>query len=101
MARFRVNGKARAAVFISHSSWVEREWQAKYWKEIHENKVMIIPVLLEDCNIPILLQTKKYADFRTDYRDGLETLLGALLPRHRKRRLVHLSTWRRRNDSAR
>lgn len=63
------------------SHWVEREWQAKFWKEVNENQVMVIPVLLEDCSIPTLLQTKKYADFRSDYADGLETLLMALLPK--------------------
>lgn len=62
------------------SHWVEREWQAKFWNEVNANKAMVIPVLVEDCKIPILLQTKKYADFRTDYTDGLETLLAALIP---------------------
>jgi len=61
------------------SNWVEREWQAKYWREVQENKVMVIPVLVEDCKIPTLLQTKKYADFRSDYTEGLETLLAALV----------------------
>lgn len=63
------------------SHWVEREWQAKFWNEVNVNKVMVIPVLVEDCEIPILLQTKKYADFRTDYTGGLETLLASLLPK--------------------
>lgn len=63
------------------SHWVEREWQAKYWKEVQANKVMIIPVMIEDCKIPILLETKKYADFRNDYNDGLEILLASLLLR--------------------
>lgn len=62
------------------SHWVEREWQAKYWNEVQDNKVMVIPVLIENCDIPTLLQTKKYADFRTDYTDGLRTLLTSLLP---------------------
>lgn len=74
------------------SHWVEREWQAKYWKEVEENKVMVIPVLVEDCKIPTLLQTKKYADFRQNYTDGLETLLASLLPKPTKNRLTSRST---------
>ncbi|MCG3117992.1 MAG: hypothetical protein ALAOOOJD_00125 [bacterium] len=62
------------------SQWVEREWQAKYWNEVKGGKVMVIPVLIEDCEIPTLLQTKKYADFRSGYNEGFETLLAALLP---------------------
>lgn len=67
-----------------NSNWVEREWQAKYWKEVQDNKVMVIPIFLEDCEIPTLLQTKKYADFRTDYSHGFETLIAALLPKPKK-----------------
>jgi len=60
------------------SKWVEREWQTKYWDEIEHNQALVIPVLLEDCKIPELLKTKKYADFREDYNDGLTELILAL-----------------------
>ncbi|MCM3748104.1 toll/interleukin-1 receptor domain-containing protein [Paenibacillus pasadenensis] len=60
------------------SLWVEQEWQSKYWDEINEKKVKILPVLLEDCKIPELLKTKKYADFRDDYEKGLRELLISL-----------------------
>lgn len=82
------------------SHWVEREWQAKYWKEVQENKVMVIPILVEDCTIPILLQTKKYADFRKDYSDGLEILLASFLPKPQKERLTTRSTRTRRKRRA-
>jgi len=69
-------------VFLSKnavtSHWVEREWQAKYWDEIQRNEVLVIPALLEDCEIPQLLKAKKYADFREDYGDGLKELLLAV-----------------------
>ncbi len=48
------------------SSWVEHEWQAKYWDEVKERRIRILPVLLNDCKIPYLLRGKKYADFRGD-----------------------------------
>jgi hypothetical protein len=69
-------------VFLSKnavaSHWVEREWQAKYWDEIQRNQVLVIPALMEDCEIPQLLRAKKYADFREDYDQGLQELLLAL-----------------------
>jgi TIR domain len=60
------------------SKWVEREWHEKYWDEIASNEVMVIPILLRNCEIPRFLKTKKYADFREDYNLGLEEVLLAL-----------------------
>lgn len=60
------------------SKWVENEWQAKYWEEISKKKVYVLPVLLEPCEIPVLLKQKKYADFTKDYNEGLESLLYAI-----------------------
>jgi len=60
------------------SKWVEREWHAKYWSEVEAGRVQVLPVLLRDCEIPELLKTKKYADFRENYNNGLEDVLLAL-----------------------
>ena len=60
------------------SGWVEREWSTKYSSEVAEGRVRVIPVLLEDCEIPTLLRVKKYADFRSDYRRGLDQILEAI-----------------------
>lgn len=57
------------------SRWVENEWQAKYMNEVNSGRIGVIPALLTDCVIPILLQAKKYADFRGRYNSGLEDLL--------------------------
>src|SRR5262245_52174870 len=34
------------------SGWVEREWKAKYWEEVERGQVSVLPVLLQDCEIP-------------------------------------------------
>ncbi|KSU59040.1 hypothetical protein AS034_18955 [[Bacillus] enclensis] len=60
------------------SSWVQAEWENKYWDEINEGRVIVLPVLYENCELPNLLKTKKYADFSKDYSYGLESLLLAL-----------------------
>ena len=60
------------------SRWVEREWHTKYWSEVEKGKIHVLPVLLRDCELPELLKTKKYADFRESYSNGLEDLLAAI-----------------------
>lgn len=56
------------------SGWVKHEWQAKYWEEIGQRQIRVLPLLIEDCNIPTLLKPKKYADFRRRYIKGLVDL---------------------------
>lgn len=58
------------------SHWVEREWQTKYWNEVETGKIKVIPILIEKCEIPELLKTKKYADFtENNYSKGLTDVL--------------------------
>ena len=60
------------------SRWVENEWQAKYWDEVSEGKVKVLPLLLEECKIPTFLKIKKYADFTQGYSEGFDELLLSL-----------------------
>ncbi len=60
------------------SSWVEHEWYAKYWEEVTTRQTAVIPVLLEDCTVPFFLRPKRYADFRSNYHQGLAELERAL-----------------------
>ncbi len=60
------------------SSWMEHEWYAKYWEEVTSRRTAVIPVLLEDCDVPFFLRPKRYADFRSNYYQGLAELERAL-----------------------
>ena len=60
------------------SGWVDREWKSRYWDEINTRQISLLPILIEDCKIPELIKSKKYADFRQDYNTGLKELLRAL-----------------------
>ena len=60
------------------SGWVEKEWKAKYWSEIDAQKPLVLPVVIESCEIPALLRTKKYADFLSSYSVGFVELTKAL-----------------------
>jgi hypothetical protein len=65
-------------VLTSHSvisRWVDEEWKTAYWEEISGNKIRVIPILLDDCDIPILLRKRRYANFRDGYDNGFEELI--------------------------
>lgn len=62
------------------SGWVDREWKEKYWDEVRTGKIMVLPVLIDNCEIPGLLKTKKYADFRKSHGSGMVHLMGAFSP---------------------
>ena len=64
-----------------NSTWVAKELNAAYMKEIKANRIVILPVLLEECEIPILISGKKYADFEKSYKNGLTELLQVLEPK--------------------
>lgn len=60
------------------SGWVQKEWAAKIGEEATSQSVVVLPVLLEECNIPSLLRDKKYADLRDNYEEGIRDLLDAI-----------------------
>jgi len=60
------------------SNWVSEEWQSKYYSDIQNSRAVILPLLGEDCDIPMLLKPKKYADFRNQFSIGYSKLAKAL-----------------------
>ena len=60
------------------SEWCKKELSAALMRELDERRVMVLPVLLEQCEIPIFLRDKKFADFRTDFDVGLTHLVDSL-----------------------
>ena len=59
------------------SVWCNKEITAGLVRELEEKRVVILPVLLEDCEIPLFLRDKMYADFRVDFEDGFRATLEA------------------------
>ena len=57
------------------SGWVAKEWQSKLNDGIKLKKTLVLPVLAEDCDIPLFLSSKRYADFREGYKKGLNILI--------------------------
>ncbi|MCU1264131.1 MAG: hypothetical protein JWM21_449 [Acidobacteria bacterium] len=58
-----------------NSSWVREELNAALMKQVSQGGTFVLPVLLEDCEIPPLLAHRRYADFRSEYSPALNELL--------------------------
>ncbi len=57
------------------SNWCKKEINAGLMRELEEKKVIVLPVLLEDCDVPLFLKEKMYADFRSNFDNGLSDIL--------------------------
>jgi TIR domain len=66
--------------YSTKSTWVMEEYDAAFNLAMKKQSVVVLPILLEDCDIPLFLQGKKYADFRSNYNEGLYNLLCTLEP---------------------
>ncbi len=62
------------------SAWVKKELNQALVSEIEKRQTHILPLRLSDCEIPTLIRDKKYADFSSSYKDGLNDLIHAMNP---------------------
>lgn len=60
------------------SQWCKEELRAAMSRQIKERRTVVLPILFKDCDIPMFLAEKKYADFREDFEVGLKDLLATL-----------------------
>ncbi|MEU6748179.1 toll/interleukin-1 receptor domain-containing protein [Spirillospora sp. NPDC046719] len=61
-----------------NSPWCKLEINAGLMRELSEKKVVVLPVVIDDCDIPILLREKRYADFRSDFDAGFRTIMESI-----------------------
>jgi hypothetical protein len=59
----------------ANSPWVQAELNTAIMDQLSGKGIVVLPVLIEDCNIPTLLRDRVYADFRRDFAIGLEALM--------------------------
>lgn len=57
------------------SNWVRAEWESAIWEETTDRQIRVIPLLIEECEIPRFLKCKKYIDFTKGYREAFRDLL--------------------------
>lgn len=57
------------------SEWVKNELGAGWIKQMQQKKVIVLPIHYRNCQIPLFLSDRKFADFRTNYDHGLTQLV--------------------------
>lgn len=60
------------------SPWVEKELQIGINRELKERQVHVLPILLEDCDLPLFLADKLYADLRENRELARDRVLETL-----------------------
>jgi hypothetical protein len=77
-----IQGASALVVILSKqslaSAWCNRELTAGLVRELEERRVVVLPCVIEDCEIPLFLRDKLYANSRVNFDDGLRTLLEAI-----------------------
>ena len=77
-----VEGASALLVVLSEASvnseWCQQELSAGILRELEEQRVIVLPVLKEDCEIPLFVRGKLYADFRTNFDDGLRLVVESI-----------------------
>ena len=62
------------------SPWVRKELRMAQARQLAEREIRVLPIVIEDCEIPLSLLDVCWADFRSTYNVGLEQLLRRLTP---------------------
>lgn len=77
-----ISGSSALLVILSkesvQSEWCKKELSAGLVRELEEKRIVVLPVLIEDCDIPMFLRDKLYADFRYSFDDGLQITLESI-----------------------
>jgi hypothetical protein len=63
------------------SEWVKKELSSALVHEIERRKVTVLPIRIDDANMPNSIHDKLYADFRGSYEDGFRKLLDSIKAR--------------------
>jgi hypothetical protein len=61
------------------SQWCKKELNAGFVRELDEKQVLLLPCVIEDCEIPLFLREKLYADFRKKPDEAFSQLNDSLL----------------------
>lgn len=61
-----------------NSRWVRSELSAALFEETSDQGILILPAVIEDCEIPILLKDRLFADLREDFEKGLRGLIATI-----------------------
>jgi len=65
-----------------NSKWVKREIDAALTREMEDPEFSILPLVIDDCKLPLFLRDKLYADFRLDFDNGVRMILNAVADKY-------------------
>ena len=72
-----------------NSGWVQNEWECIIDQEAKEDRVIILPLKIKNCDIPLFLKAKKCADFSIDYQTGLKDLINSIKTHSQNRQKIN------------
>ena len=72
---------AEMIVILSRAAVVSKNVMDEIGYALEENK-RVIPLMIEDCRIPLRLRRVQHIDFRSDYQRALETLISTVEDQH-------------------
>jgi len=58
--------------------WIKYELNAALFRELRDRAITVIPVLIEDCEIPQILSGRAYLDLRKDFHGEMQRLVAQL-----------------------
>ena len=81
-----IEGASYFCIVLSNNSlkskWVNEELRLALEEESRENQFTILPILLDECEIPSVLIHRIYADFRSSFDAGLKQVLAVVGKRY-------------------
>lgn len=58
--------------------WVKKERAAVHQRETEEDRRILIPLRIDDSDLPLFVRSTQWCDFRTSFDNGLDDLVGSL-----------------------
>jgi hypothetical protein len=62
------------------SNWVKKELAIAMTGEIENKKIKVLPIVIDNCNLPAMLSDKLYVNFNWGYFRGLQELVRSINP---------------------
>lgn len=59
--------------------WFQKELSSALMKQLQDKSITVIPLLREDCKIPVLLADIKYADCRRSFDEGFQQMIDGII----------------------
>jgi hypothetical protein len=66
------------------SKWVEKEIEQALLQESKGDKIVILPIRIDDCTVPDSLSDRLYDDFQSDFDAGVKHIIAVVSPRYNR-----------------